>query len=314
MHIQTDGNVVIYDPSNNPVWSSGTGQTDATGGLFRLQDDGNLVYQAADHSVIWNSASVYGVLYAGEVLRDQWMMRKYGFRLVMQHDGNLVLLRESNSTVVWNSNTDVNVGAYTILQATDGNLVVYSSAKTALWYSGSPHQTGTYATIESWGAVGVHSSSGSLLWSSTPKPASTSLDGIVAAALSYEGNDFYDMQAIWPAPYHQSSVIDWCAIFASFVTRNGGVAYNASSIGLYDSLPHNSPAGSIRRGDIIYYKKAGVTDGHTGFVYDVSGGIARTIEGNAGSGTTASTSHVKRYPDGPWDPSAVVGYAHPTYA
>jgi hypothetical protein len=50
---QADGNLVLYDPTTQPLWSSGTisAETD----LLIMQDDGNLVLYKHDGTPLWNS-------------------------------------------------------------------------------------------------------------------------------------------------------------------------------------------------------------------------------------------------------------------
>lgn len=53
--VQPDGNVVVYDQSNAPLWSSGT--NGRGGGNVRLvmQDDGNLVLYDMNNSPLWST-------------------------------------------------------------------------------------------------------------------------------------------------------------------------------------------------------------------------------------------------------------------
>jgi hypothetical protein len=147
------------------------------------------------------------------------------------------------------------------------------------------------------------------LLTASPAFAASASDGkltdVIAAAKSYVGKDLAQMNKIWSSSYKTEG--DWCAIFASWLTRGTNVKKNASSKGLYGELPHHS---TPKAGDIIYYRGAETT-GHVGLVIKVTKGVAETIEGNAGTGT-AKTNHVKHYLK-PWAPSEVVGYARPTY-
>ncbi len=82
MVLQGDGNLVVYNASGRPVWSSGT----RGGNRLIMQGDGNLVMYSADGKPVWNTGT------------------KNGHRLIMQGDGNLVIYNTSNKAI-WNSGT-----------------------------------------------------------------------------------------------------------------------------------------------------------------------------------------------------------------
>jgi len=89
LSLQTDGNLVVYRASDKAVmWSSRTWGNDVTGGRFTVQGDGNIVYRNAVGDPIWNSAT-HGEVGAVE--------------LKMQNDGDLVLHRQSDGTLLWTS-------------------------------------------------------------------------------------------------------------------------------------------------------------------------------------------------------------------
>lgn len=133
--MQTDGNLVIYNKANTPVWSS---QTYLPGGYLSVQGDGNLVISNANGVPRWHTNT--GGRSAG--------------KLLLQGDGNLVLY--IGSTPVWDrfggtknvatrfptvvtglgagqGVTSLN-GAYTFNVQRDGNMTVYSGGRMA-WAS-----------------------------------------------------------------------------------------------------------------------------------------------------------------------------------
>jgi len=73
---QGDGNLVVYNPSNNPLWHTGT-----MGQAARLiwQTDGNLVLYDAVNQPLWSSAT-----------------QGQGARLIFQGDGNVVIYSSAN--------------------------------------------------------------------------------------------------------------------------------------------------------------------------------------------------------------------------
>jgi WD40 repeat protein len=89
--LQQDGNLVLYDPYNQALWSSGT---NGHGNVWDLvmQSDGNLVIYDGHNHPIWASNT------AG----------KPGATLTAQTDGNVVIY-DTNNHAVWATNTEVGV-------------------------------------------------------------------------------------------------------------------------------------------------------------------------------------------------------------
>ena len=79
---QKDGNVVMYDAQNNPVWSTQT--QGLPSGRLVMQGDGNLVIYNTSGDPIWDSQTY----------------DHPGSRLAVQDDGNLVIY-DSNGTPIW---------------------------------------------------------------------------------------------------------------------------------------------------------------------------------------------------------------------
>lgn len=76
------------------------------------------------------------ILYAGESISLENNGSTY--RLIMQHDSNLVLYRErpGSLSVLWSSNTVRSQGAPKLIAQNDGNLVIYNN-DTSIWHSNS---------------------------------------------------------------------------------------------------------------------------------------------------------------------------------
>jgi hypothetical protein len=83
--MQGDGNLVLYDGANKPLFNTGT--WGEPGNHAIMQGDGNLVVYSSGGRAMWNSQT----------------QGKNGAHLVVQDDGNLVIYQ--NSTSVWASNT-----------------------------------------------------------------------------------------------------------------------------------------------------------------------------------------------------------------
>lgn len=86
LNMQSDGNLVLRDPSGRAVWASGTSGN--TGADAEMQNDGNFVIYKPGHIAIWATNT------AGNS----------GARLVMQNDCNLVIYTASDQSR-WQSNT-----------------------------------------------------------------------------------------------------------------------------------------------------------------------------------------------------------------
>ncbi len=81
--MQGDGNLVLYNASNQAVWNTATFYP---GSRLVMQGDGNLVLYNASNQAVWNTATFYP-----------------GSRLVMQGDGNVVIYLSSSP--IWSRNT-----------------------------------------------------------------------------------------------------------------------------------------------------------------------------------------------------------------
>src|SRR3990167_3129897 len=90
VNMQTDGNLVIYDASGSPVWSSGTNGKGVPPYRLTMQNTGNLVVQDSQSSVLWQTNT------AGKGTPP--------YKAVMQNDCNFVIY-DSNGTPIWASGT-----------------------------------------------------------------------------------------------------------------------------------------------------------------------------------------------------------------
>ncbi|MGU7813833.1 protease pro-enzyme activation domain-containing protein [Burkholderia sp. AW49-1] len=160
---QTDGNFVVYSANGTALWYSATyGHSGAQ--YLAVQDDGNMVmYQsfvpvfatATGTSSYTISATGSAIWKGGVVLSSgQSLTSGNGINvLVMQGDGNLVLLRQG--APVWNSGTFGHSGAFAVMQ-TDGNLVVYGADGAPLWNSGTGGDPGAATYVQDDGNVVIY--------------------------------------------------------------------------------------------------------------------------------------------------------------
>lgn len=152
--MQKDGNlVVVY--GRTKVWASNT--NGSTGAALAVQNDNNLVIYNSRGKAVWYKNMVIETLGVNRVLKPYQLLisRNRVYRLNMQADGNLVLVK-NNKTVLWNSKTGRNPGAFAIMQG-DGNLVIYRANKTVLWHTATAPNPGSVLVLRGDGnAVIIH--------------------------------------------------------------------------------------------------------------------------------------------------------------
>lgn len=88
LRLQDDGNMVLYENGDQPVWASGTHGQEV--GYAVMQEDGNLVLYAPGGEAVW-ATDTYG---------------QDGASLVLQDDRNLVIYT-ANGEPIWATDTAV---------------------------------------------------------------------------------------------------------------------------------------------------------------------------------------------------------------
>ncbi|HEY1694817.1 MAG TPA: hypothetical protein VGG39_21750 [Polyangiaceae bacterium] len=97
-----------------------------------------------------------GALRAGDMLAHGASLKSCGgaYEFVVQStDGNLV--EYEGSSPLWASNTEGHAGDYLSMQS-DGNLVLYTAARTALWSTGTNGHPGAYFAVQDDGNIVVY--------------------------------------------------------------------------------------------------------------------------------------------------------------
>lgn len=144
--MQSNGNFVVFGPTGQIMFSTGTAGTGA--GIVRVQDDGNLVLYAFVWQAGTYAASSPGpfppqtckiatLLHAPQMMfGGQCITSPKGqYMLYIGPDGNLFIYDIAHSIGTWGPGTAGNYGAFLNFQM-DGNLVVYDSTGTVgLWNS-----------------------------------------------------------------------------------------------------------------------------------------------------------------------------------
>lgn len=196
LRMQPDGNLVLYDNQNKPVWESGTfgrgvveavmqpdgnlalktrlgrtvwaSDTDgARGARLTVQNDGNLVIANERGFPVWAQGNFQSgltgdkKLMAGEFLRSE--NGEYVLRL--QEDGNLVLYGPKGDDI-WDSGTaDGATGGAELLMQNDGNLVLRNAQGQAVWASDTDGFPSARLIVENDGRVVLRSKDNAVIWS-----------------------------------------------------------------------------------------------------------------------------------------------------
>ena len=137
--MQTDGNLVLYDSSNSPIWASNT---------VRVPDGLDYI----------STAMKEGVLYPGQNIatadRNYW--------LALQTDGNLVLY-SAKKGAVWSTGTSNKEVSFLALQ-TDGNLVLYSADYRPIWASNTDGRDVQRLIVQPDGNLVLYRANGTPVW------------------------------------------------------------------------------------------------------------------------------------------------------
>jgi hypothetical protein len=149
--MQDDGNLVLYDAKNVPIWASDTWHKGKAPYHLTLQDDGNLVLYDAENKPTWATNTHGQKAHASkvaarpdkikvrEVLHQDEYIKAPGFEFYarLQSDGNFVLYNSKTfkpSEAIWSSNTHgKGKGPYKLKMQEDGNLVIYDGTNAATW-------------------------------------------------------------------------------------------------------------------------------------------------------------------------------------
>ena len=126
---QHDGNAVIYDAHQRPMWNSGTASQTDSQRILALDWNGQLVVVHPNGDVLYRSGSRLPTGSGALVGTGPFHCGCGGPTdyYAMQGDGNLVE-RDFNGKALWASATFGHPGAYAVLQ-TDLNLVIYAQGR-----------------------------------------------------------------------------------------------------------------------------------------------------------------------------------------
>jgi surface antigen len=146
--MQTDGNLVVYAPGGQALWSTGTGGGNWNASAV-IQTDGNFVVYAPTGRPLWSWRSGRtglsgSTLSAGQSLSaGQALWSSDGsYEAIMQTDGNFVVYAAGGKPT-WSTGTGT-PGSRIAMQG-DGNLVVYTPGGQPAWASSTGGADGKLA-------------------------------------------------------------------------------------------------------------------------------------------------------------------------
>ncbi len=178
---QADGNLVMYDPTNKPIWSSNTHGKKGT--HLAMQKDGNLVIYTQSNQALWssnthgNQNSYLAIEADGRLIiynaaqKAIWHSQKEtaATRLISRSNKmcfyDYFILARNNAQFrpgkEWNL-----CSKYRLTFQTDGNLVMYNPANKPVWASGTHNKNGVRLTMQKDGNLVIYTASNHPIWSS----------------------------------------------------------------------------------------------------------------------------------------------------
>lgn len=141
--MQTDGNLVIYNSSNIPLWDSGTQGYYAAKWRESANQPRKLVLDNSELMVLYNSANQAvwdnhepkAIGATRKIVTEKIFSADNKFNMGIEPDGNLVIRRAADQAVVWQSNTaGIGEGAYFVME-TNGEAVLRDRSGANRWGS-----------------------------------------------------------------------------------------------------------------------------------------------------------------------------------
>lgn len=187
--MQIDGNLVIYDTSNNPIWAS---YTDGNPGAFLVVNiDGNAVIYDAKNETIWATDTVVPATPPGPTLHDRLLSGQGllpGDSIDSADSEYKLTLRSDGNLVQYGPNNQPIWASNTFsddiwdaVMQPDGNLVVYDVFGRSSWASDTSGNTGAYLVVEDGGFV-IYNAQNQSIWSAGTVIPSTSTTSTISSS------------------------------------------------------------------------------------------------------------------------------------
>ena len=263
---ETDGELVVYDAANQPIWRTDA-DTITSGYMLDLDActleikrlDGDASPWTSSHRCPQSQMLDNKTVYAGA--SDVVLVKNDDAELVFDAGGNVVL-RSASGDVYWTSALTAGVGKKLVFQ-TDGNLVIYNSSNVAKWTSGTAGQSVDELLLDGC-AFSLTTGSSTKFSRGSSSCSQTSLGN--SWSLSASGNATLlrsdEATVVWQADgnlvlYSLGGSALWSSGTSgsgktlSFQSDGNLVIYNSSSAAVWDSNTNvsGSPSYSLELGD-----------------------------------------------------------------
>ncbi|MGD9682916.1 MAG: hypothetical protein AB7W16_17135 [Candidatus Obscuribacterales bacterium] len=172
--MQEDGNLVIYNTEGKPLWASDT--AGHTGAVLEVQDDGNLVIYDSKGVAYWATGSNSPPLPARPTKRSRLNAGQgiINGDYLMSDNGLFKLTLQQDGNMVLTgyagqpywASNTVGNSMWDLIMQPDGNLVAYDVKGKAPWASGTVGITGGYLSLQDDGNAVVYDSGKKPHWAS----------------------------------------------------------------------------------------------------------------------------------------------------
>ncbi len=142
--VMENNNLVVYNKYNNKIWATNTPKKFSSPSYYLAIKKNLLLIANLDKNLLWVSNSQFlkdeGLLLMNQRLNaGESIKNSNNSKLIMQHDGNLVLYN-NNNTPIWSSQTyGHGTNCYAILQ-NDNNFVIYNRNNKPIWASNTSNK------------------------------------------------------------------------------------------------------------------------------------------------------------------------------
>jgi hypothetical protein len=178
LSVQSDGNVSIYDRSNQPIWASNTDRN--PGAFLSLQNDGNLVVYTPDKRQIFATNTSQSVATPNNAVPVASTLRK---KPTFDDDvQRLMAARKATSSPTSTCGADLKIftqngkdenfsrtkqwttcNKYNLVFQNDGNLVLYNPSSNPIWATGTEGRAARMS-VQANGNVVLYDFSNQAIW------------------------------------------------------------------------------------------------------------------------------------------------------
>ncbi len=157
---------IIKPDSTVPLYICGDAYSNWQGWVEGALETANMVLALPEFNVRpLNSDKLSGRTNEFLAVGDGLVSKNNQYKLIYQHDGNLVLYRILDNYPLWATNTN-GKPAWRVYMQPDGNFVVYEAYKKPVWASNTNHDDDSYIIIQDDGNLVIYDRQGKSVWES----------------------------------------------------------------------------------------------------------------------------------------------------